>query len=353
MAGATTATQRESYASGRVAQAASKKLNKALSGFGKGDQLRGLCVVVALLLGGLGLVAPHLDSQLLTAALVLSGALALVLFAVLGLQAAPAAELLDLELAAAQPGRALQARASSSPRTIAELINRSNPKPVSDLDQWSHLTSRMSHELRTPLNAVLGFSEMMTSEVFGPLGSKHYADYARNIQQSGRVLLKSAEDALAITNLLAGTETRGHDTVCVLEQALDDALAFLEEDFRTAGIAVHSNCDSALAVLAEPQTLRQILINMLSDAREQSRRNSRISISCVDIGCEVAISITAEEMRDGRPNPDRFALVLARTLVVLCGTMFEEVTNEDGSWGLIAHIPLAGQRDLFTETTLH
>jgi two-component system cell cycle sensor histidine kinase PleC len=51
----------------------------------------------------------------------------------------------------------------------------------------------MSHELRTPLNAIIGFSEMMTTQVFGSLGSDHYVEYAGDIQFSGKHLLAIVE----------------------------------------------------------------------------------------------------------------------------------------------------------------
>lgn len=52
------------------------------------------------------------------------------------------------------------------------------------------------HELRTPLNAVIGFSELMLTEVFGPLGHGKYQDYARHIRDSGTRLLETAHDIL-------------------------------------------------------------------------------------------------------------------------------------------------------------
>ncbi len=74
--------------------------------------------------------------------------------------------------------------------------------PAARSRPWGELMARVSHELRTPLNAVIGFSDVMNAEVFGPVGNPRYREYARHIRDCGRELLKSAEDTLAMTCLL-------------------------------------------------------------------------------------------------------------------------------------------------------
>jgi len=62
----------------------------------------------------------------------------------------------------------------------------------------------MSHELRTPLNAIIGFSEVMTHEMFGPVGSPRYLDYARVINESGGHLLELINGILDMSKIEAG-----------------------------------------------------------------------------------------------------------------------------------------------------
>ena len=62
----------------------------------------------------------------------------------------------------------------------------------------------MSHELRTPLNAVIGFSEMIRTEVFGPIGNGKYLEYARDINESGAHLLELISDILDLSKIEAG-----------------------------------------------------------------------------------------------------------------------------------------------------
>jgi signal transduction histidine kinase len=61
----------------------------------------------------------------------------------------------------------------------------------------SEVLASISHDLRTPLNAVIGFSEAMQRELYGPLGHERYRDYAVHIRESGEMLLKAAEAMIA------------------------------------------------------------------------------------------------------------------------------------------------------------
>jgi sensor domain CHASE-containing protein len=68
----------------------------------------------------------------------------------------------------------------------------------------SEFLANVSHELRTPLNSILGFSEIMTKEMFGPIGSRAYRDYADDIHQSGALLLELITDILDMSKIEAG-----------------------------------------------------------------------------------------------------------------------------------------------------
>ena len=64
--------------------------------------------------------------------------------------------------------------------------------------------ANMSHELRTPLNAILGFSELISSETLGPVGTIRYRDYAKDINSSGTHLLSLINDILDIAKIESG-----------------------------------------------------------------------------------------------------------------------------------------------------
>ena len=73
----------------------------------------------------------------------------------------------------------------------------------------------MSHELRTPLNAIIGFSEIMKTQAFGPLGSDQYIDYAGDIEGSGRHLLSIVNDILDVARIETGDFSVSEDELDV------------------------------------------------------------------------------------------------------------------------------------------
>ena len=77
----------------------------------------------------------------------------------------------------------------------------------------SEFLANMSHELRTPLNAIIGFSEMMQSGMFGPLGDAKYLEYCRDIRDSGRYLLDVINDILDMSKIEAGRISLESETI--------------------------------------------------------------------------------------------------------------------------------------------
>ena len=178
-------------------------------------------LLISAILTAIGIAVLNIDSQSLATVLLVAGA---------GLAATVILFSCQFAATATAASRDRHVDDHAAPAQFPELL-RSPSHPALDRAAWAKLTAHMSHELRTPLNAVLGFSELMSKEVFGPLGSSCYGDYARDIHASGRSLLKSAEDALAITALLSAPERKGPPQSCGLKSVLDDAQAFTAPDF--------------------------------------------------------------------------------------------------------------------------
>ncbi len=92
-------------------------------------------------------------------------------------------------------------------RTHAEIANRAK----------SEFLATMSHELRTPLNAVMGFSEIIKHETFGPVGSVKYREYANDIHESGQHLLSLINDILDLSKIESGTDELSEDKIEIPE----------------------------------------------------------------------------------------------------------------------------------------
>jgi signal transduction histidine kinase len=151
-----------------------------------------------------------------------------------------------------------------------------------NLDDAKRSFLRMvSHELRTPLNSIIGFSEIIASELCGPLGSPQYKEYAEHVRQSGHKLLRLVNQVLEIARL------EGHVTDLnlvsePLDHAVDDALDSLREDIATrkANVVV-AHQGHLPSVTADPRGLRTILINLIQNAVTFSPEGGEVRVSAV------------------------------------------------------------------------
>lgn len=129
----------------------------------------------------------------------------------------------------------------------------------------SEFLANMSHELRTPLNAVIGFSEIMKDEVFGPIDPQ-YREYAESIHTSGRHLLDLINDVLDLSKIEAGRIDLAEEETDVGD-LLTNCLHLLHERISSAGLHSKLNLDPDLpTMLADERRLKQVLLNLISNA---------------------------------------------------------------------------------------
>jgi two-component system cell cycle sensor histidine kinase PleC len=122
----------------------------------------------------------------------------------------------------------------------------------------------MSHELRTPLNAIIGFSEIMQSCVFGPMGEK-YQEYCRDIGESGRYLLEVINDILDMSKIEAGRMELGFEEFD-LGGVLSEALRIIAPRAQDKRLSVTLQVPDPLVLCADRRGTKQILLNLLSNA---------------------------------------------------------------------------------------
>jgi two-component system cell cycle sensor histidine kinase PleC len=146
----------------------------------------------------------------------------------------------------------------------------------------SRFLATMSHELRTPLNAILGFSEVMKGELLGPIRNGSYKEYAANIHDSGRHLLQLIDEVLDLSRVEAGRyELR--ETQISLAAVAEDCLRLLNLRAQSKGLQVGLIAGKGLEPLwADERAMRQICLNLLSNALKFTPRGGRIAITVAD-----------------------------------------------------------------------
>ncbi|MCH8092635.1 MAG: PAS-domain containing protein [Proteobacteria bacterium] len=168
------------------------------------------------------------------------------------------AELQDAKQRSEAQGKQLAALADdlSIARDEAEAANRAK----------SEFLTLMSHELRTPLNAIIGFSEIIKGEMFGPVGTDRYRDYAGDVHESGRHLLALINDILDLSKIEAGKLELDESDVDVAE-VIHSCLRLVRERAGNGGVRLVTEIPEDLPALRfDERKLKQILINLLSNA---------------------------------------------------------------------------------------
>lgn len=133
----------------------------------------------------------------------------------------------------------------------------------------SHKTeflAKISHEIRTPLNAIIGFSELMAEERFGPIGNERYKSYLADINKSGKYVLDLVNDLLDISKIEAGKQEMEFESVA-LNDAVAEATSMILPQANRNRVIIRSSLDEELPeVVADARSVKQIVINLLSNA---------------------------------------------------------------------------------------
>lgn len=157
--------------------------------------------------------------------------------------------------------------ALSEAQRTAEFANRTK----------TEFLANMSHELRTPLNAVLGFSEMISLCVFGPIGEK-YLEYARDIHTSGQHLLNLVNDVLDLSKLEAG-KLELHESEIDIGRLVDECVTLIKSHADAAGVTLDIEVPVNFPhLLADERSVKQVLLNLLSNAVKFSRPRDQVSV---------------------------------------------------------------------------
>jgi two-component system cell cycle sensor histidine kinase PleC len=168
----------------------------------------------------------------------------------------------------------------SEEKTRAEEANQAKSK----------FLANMSHELRTPLNAIIGFSEIMASGMFGPLGADRYDEYCRDIHSSGQYLLDVINDVLDMSKIEAGRMRLDHERLA-LDQLLADAMRVVSSRAAEKKLALGLRVDAETAFDADRRACKQVILNLLSNAVKFTPDGGRVDVHGRTRGDWIVIAI--------------------------------------------------------------
>ncbi len=172
----------------------------------------------------------------------------------------------------------------------------------------SKFLANMSHELRTPLNAIIGFSEIMESGMFGPLGAEKYNEYCTDIRGSGQYLLEVINDILDMSKIEAGRIRLDFDDLD-LDTLLAESMRVVSAKAQEKQLEVVSRIAPDLHLRADRRAIKQIALNLLSNAVKFTPAGGRITVrgraadGCIVLGiADSGIGIARDALtRLGRP----------------------------------------------------
>jgi signal transduction histidine kinase/CHASE1-domain containing sensor protein len=175
----------------------------------------------------------------------------------------------------------LRERALVEARHAAETANQAK----------SRFLANMSHELRTPLNAIIGFAEVIERRLFGDKDPARYSGYAKDIRQSGEHLLGLVNDILDLAKVESGRLDMTLTEIAV-QPVLEECAAAMRERAQARKVALMVDAMGAIHARADARCLRQIMLNLVSNAIKFTPAEGRVALSARAEGGMIAIIVT-------------------------------------------------------------
>jgi PAS domain S-box-containing protein len=163
-------------------------------------------------------------------------------------------------------------------RTEEELINAKQDAEKASTAK-SEFLAKVSHEIRTPLNAIIGFSEVMMDERFGPVGNERYRQYLKDIHASGGHLMSLLNDLLDLSKIEAGKLELTFVSVN-LNDLVQQCVAFMQEQANRERVIIRTSLPASLPqIVADARSVRQIALNLLSNSIKFTGAGGQVIVS--------------------------------------------------------------------------
>lgn len=177
-------------------------------------------------------------------------------------------------------------------RQLAEEAERQRETAENASRAKSAMLANMSHELRTPLNSIIGFSDLFQGDSIGRMSPEQLRQYASDINVSGRHLLALINDLLELARIEQGGREFLAEPVSV-DEKIGETLRILRTQAEDNGIRLERKLDTdAVIALANDRALRQVLINLASNAVRFTPSGGRVTIACRQDGDQAILEVT-------------------------------------------------------------
>jgi PAS domain S-box-containing protein len=163
-------------------------------------------------------------------------------------------------------------------RTEEELINARQQAERASTAK-SELLAKISHEIRTPLNAIIGFSEVMMDERFGPIGNERYKQYLKDIHTSGGHLISLLNDLLDLSKIEAGKLELSFVNL-KLNDLVQRCVAIMQQQANRERVIIRTSLPASLPqIVADERSVRQIVLNLLSNSIKFTGAGGQVIVS--------------------------------------------------------------------------
>jgi len=256
------------------------------------------------------------------------------------------------DLRASQQRLAELAEKYAEEKTRAEEANQAKSK----------FLANMSHELRTPLNAIIGFSEIMESGMFGPLGAEKYSEYCSDIRGSGEYLLEVINDILDMSKIEAGRIRLDFEELD-LDTLLAESMRVVSAKAQEKQLQVSARIVPNLQLRGDRRAIKQIALNLLSNAVKFTPSGGNVTVrgrmsdEFIVLGiADTGIGIAKEALaRLGRPfeqvesqlikshHGSGLGLAIAKSLIELHGGCMRIRSTPGRGTLVVVRLPLKPQ----------
>jgi len=164
-------------------------------------------------------------------------------------------------------------------KTAEEELTDAKRQAETASSKKSDFLAKISHEIRTPLNAIIGFSEVMMEERFGPIGNDRYKGYLRDIHNSGSHIMSLINDLLDLSKIEAGKLDLTFEAVSA-NDIIRECVALMQPQANRERVIIRASLPGSVpSIVADGRSIRQVVLNLLSNAIKFNQPGGQVIVS--------------------------------------------------------------------------